>query len=230
MRKNPNMKNHRQSAPMHAAEIIQERIRSGEFPPGGALPGQRQLAEELNVGRPAIREAISALEGLGLVRVEAGRGVFVVTPGIPSARRWRFESRYSVEHVYAVRESLESLSVQLATERATRGDLKDLNHLVNRLASAVAHEDLIEMSIADSEFHQRLAELSGNTLLQEMLNWFDPVLTESRNIAFANPDPKGRSAPALEHRRIVQAMENGNKAAATRAMKQHILHARARAR
>jgi GntR family transcriptional repressor for pyruvate dehydrogenase complex len=223
------MKKDRQSAPMHAAEIIQERIRTGEFPPGAALPGQRQLAERLGVGRPAIREAISALEGLGLLRVEPGRGVFVSTPGAPSTRRWRYESRYLVEHVYAVRETLESLSVSLATERATASDIRDLHQIVKRLTAAVADDDLLAMSVSDSAFHQRLAELSGNALLQEMLDWFNPVLTESRNIAFANPDSNRRLAPALEHSRIVKAMENRDKAAASRLMKTHILNARSRA-
>src|SRR5690606_26397736 len=74
---NGNTADMKKSAPQHAAEMIQQRIRNGDYAVGSALPGQRQLAEVLKVGRPAIREAISALEGLGIVEVQPGRGVFV---------------------------------------------------------------------------------------------------------------------------------------------------------
>ena len=222
------MTNSKKSAPMLAGQVIQEKIRSGEFPLDSALPGQRELAKILGIGRPAIREAISALEGLGLLRVEPGRGVFVASPGAASTRRWRFEARYSLDHVYAVREALETLSVRLATDRATAPDLKELKNLAKRLKKAVDNDDLIEMSLADSEFHRKLALVSGNGLLLEMLDWFKTILTESRNIAFANPDPARRSEPSIEHTKIIEAMEKRDRIAAARLMKTHITNARSR--
>jgi GntR family transcriptional repressor for pyruvate dehydrogenase complex len=218
----------KKSAPLLAAEIIQQRIRSGAYPPDAALPGQRELAQELGMGRPAVREAISALEGLGLLRVEAGRGVFVVAPGSPVTGRWRFETRYRLEDVYVVRAALESVSVLLTTDRASASNLKELDKLVDRLADAVAREDLLEMSLADRDFHRKLAELSGNVFLQDMLDSFDPVLTESRNVAFADPNPKRRDAPVIEHREIVDLIRTGNAEAASRSMKKHIAHAQTR--
>jgi GntR family transcriptional repressor for pyruvate dehydrogenase complex len=218
----------KKTAPLLAAEIIQQRIRSGAYPPDAALPGQRELAQELGMGRPAVREAISALEGLGLLRVEPGRGVFVVAPGSPVTGRWRFETRYRLEDVYVVRAALESVSVLLATGRASASHLKELDKLVDRLADAVAREDLLEMSLADRDFHRKLAELSGNVFLQDMLDSFDPVLTESRNVAFADPNRKRREAPVIEHREIVDLIRTKNAEAASRSMKKHIAHAQTR--
>jgi GntR family transcriptional repressor for pyruvate dehydrogenase complex len=218
----------KKTAPLLAAEIIQQRIRTGAYPPDAALPGQRELAEQLGMGRPAIREAISALEGLGLLRVEPGRGVFVVAPGAPVTGRWRFETRYRLEDVYVVRAALESVSVLLATGRASASSLKELDKLVDRLADAVGREDLLEMSLADRDFHRKLTELSGNIFLQDMLDSFDPVLTESRNVAFADSNRKNRQAPVIEHREIVEFIRAGNAEAASRSMKRHIAHAQTR--
>jgi len=219
----------KKSAPQHAAEIIQQRIRSGKYPVGKSLPGQRLLAEELGVGRPAIREAISALEGLGLLQVEPGRGVFVRDPKAVRSAHWRFATQYSLENVYTVRASLESLSVLLATQRATLAEVKMLERLTDKLAAAVKAADLLAMAATDRAFHRKLAEMSGNPLLLEMLDVFDVVITEGRNLAFRDATSKHRTAPVLEHLQIIEAIKSGDANVASRKMKTHILHAQARA-
>lgn len=219
----------KQSATQHAAEIIQQRIRSGRYPVGEPLLGQRLLAEEFGVGRSAIREAISALEGIGLLQVEPGRGVFVRDPKTVQSARWRFAEQYSVENVYAVRASLESLSVLLATRRATLSEVKILERLTDKLATAVKSSDLLAMSAADRDFHRKLAEMSGNPLLLEMLDAFDVVITECKNLAFQDASAKHRTAPVLEHLQIIKAIKSGDANLACRKMKTHILHAQVRA-
>ena len=59
-------------------EKMQRLIDSGEFPVGGRLPPERELAERFEVSRPTIREAIVALEALERVRVKTGSGVYVL--------------------------------------------------------------------------------------------------------------------------------------------------------
>jgi GntR family transcriptional repressor for pyruvate dehydrogenase complex len=216
------------TASQYAAEMIQQGIEKGLYPVGDALPGQRQLAEEMGVGRPAIREAISALEGLGLLTVQAGKGVFVTEPETFSGR-WRFGSRYSLEDVYAVRASLESLSVQLITQQTGAVDLDSLDRLVDQLEVAVGQADLAAMATADRGFHRRLAELAGNPLLQEILDTFDMVITESKNIAFLDTSGKNHREVVAEHRAIIASLRARNAEAASRDIKQHILNAQNRA-
>jgi GntR family transcriptional repressor for pyruvate dehydrogenase complex len=219
----------KKSAPQRAAEAIQQRIRSGKYPVGESLPGQRLLAEQLGVGRPAIREAVSALEGLGMLQVEAGRGVFVRDPNAARVARWRFAKQYSLADVYTVRASLESLSALLATKRSTPAAVKVLDRLANKLASAVQSGDLLAMAAADRAFHRKLAEVSGNPLLMEILDVFDVVITEGRNLAFHDASSKHRNAPVLEHREIIEAIKSGDANAASKKMTTHILHAQSRA-
>ena len=219
----------KKGAAQHAAEIIQKRIRSDEYPMGKSLPGQRTLAEELGVGRPAIREAISALECLGMLQVEPGRGVFVRDPQAVHSTHWRFANQYSLDNVYSVRASLESLSVFLATQRATLAEIRMLELLTEKFQAAVKIADLLAMSAADRAFHRKLAEMSCNPLLLEMLDAFDVVINECRNLAFRDVTAKHRAAPVLEHRQIIEAIKSGDAIVASKKMNMHILQAQARA-
>ncbi|MFQ6708455.1 GntR family transcriptional regulator, partial [Bordetella pertussis] len=62
------------------ADQIAGRIRAGDFPAGGRLPAERELAEQLQVSRASVREALIALEIEGYVEVRVGTGVFVAAP------------------------------------------------------------------------------------------------------------------------------------------------------
>ena len=216
------------TAAQHAVNIILEGIQSGAYPVGQALPGQRVLAEELGVGRQAIREAISALEGLGYLHVEAGRGVFVVEPEAAGAR-WRFASQYTLDDVYAVRGALESLSVQLVAVTAPLAKIHSLDALVDQLETAVDRSDLPAMIRADSQFHRRLAELSGNPLLLEILDTFNMVMTETKNIAFLDTPETNHRSVVAEHRGIVASLKAKDPAAASRDILAHIVNAQKRA-
>ncbi|PUA17669.1 FadR/GntR family transcriptional regulator [Glaciimonas sp. PCH181] len=222
------MKLVKQTVAQHTVEIIQEGIKTGTYPVGQALPGQRVLAKELGVGRQAIREAISALEGLGYLTVEAGRGMFVVEPEA-SGSRWRFASQYTIEDVYAVRTALESLSVQLIAVKVPLAKINCLDTLVNQLEAAVDDSDLPAMIKADSQFHRKLAELSGNPLLLEILDTFNMVMTESKNIAFLDTPETNHRSVVAEHRSIVVSLKAKDPEAASRDIKAHILNAQKRA-
>lgn len=222
------MKRLKQSAAQYALSTIQEGMKTGIYPLGQALPGQRVLAEELGVGRQAIREAISALEGLGCLSVQAGRGVFVVQASAANAH-WRCASQYALEDVYAVRAVLESLSVQLVAVTAPLTKITGLDHLVDQLEAAVDRADLAAMTEADRQFHRKLAQLSGNALLLDMLDTFNAVITESKNIAFLDTPEHNHRCVVAEHRDIVTALKAKDAQAASHAMQAHIISAEQRA-
>lgn len=218
----------KRSAAQQVMELIQDGITKGKYRIGEALPGQRQLAEEMGVSRTALREAISSLEGAGLLTVQPGKGVFV-SKSTPDSPRWRYESRYSLDDVYTVRATLESLSAQLAAQNASRKEINSLDDLVQELADATDRQDLAAMAAADRQFHRRLAEISGNPLLHEMLDAFDAVITESKNFAFLDTSGKNHREVLAEHRDIVAALKMRDGDAACQCIRSHITNAHARA-
>ena len=68
------------------ADQIRELIRAGEFVAGARLPPERDLAKQLGVSRPSVREALIALEVEGLVEVRIGSGIYVLGPGLEGGR------------------------------------------------------------------------------------------------------------------------------------------------
>src|SRR5688500_20072786 len=79
------------------AEQLRGLIRSGEYPVGARLPPERDLALQLKVSRPSVREALIALEVEGLVEVRMGSGIYVIAPE-PGQSAARVESERSEEH------------------------------------------------------------------------------------------------------------------------------------
>ncbi len=215
----------------HVARELQQRIRRGEWKPGGRLPGQRQLAGELGVSRASLREAITMLEGLGLLRSEAGRGVFLALPGEKGAGaaygRWRFQGRYALRDVYLLRSQVEELAAAMAAAVVTGAGLARLRRCVEEMQAAAGAGDLVAMSEADSAFHAAIFEIAGSPMLIELAESLAEVVEGSRRVAFA--DPARVREPIREHVRILDALGQRSAKAARRAMRTHIVNAADRA-
>lgn len=208
----------------HIAQQLQSRIRRGEWAQAQRLPGQRQLAESLGVSRASLREAITMLEGLGLVRSEAGRGVFIARPGergLGSAYgRWRFQGRYALRDVYLVRCELEELAAALAAGVVTRHGLARLRATVRQMEAGAADGDLVTMAEGDHAFHAAIYEIAGSPLLLDIAENIGDIVEGSRQVAFA--DPARVREPIREHLAIIEALASGVPEQARRAMRAHI--------
>ncbi len=215
----------------HVARELQARIRRNEWGRGGRLPGQRQLADALGVSRASLREAVTMLEGLGLLRSEPGRGVFVAQPGAKGSGsaygRWRFDGRYALRDVYLLRSQIEELAAGMAAKAVTSAGLARLRACIARMQSAADAGDLVAMSEADRLFHARIFELAGSPMLLDLSESIADIVEGSRQVAFA--DPARVREPIREHVRIVDALAAGSAKAARRAMRAHIVHVADRA-
>jgi GntR family transcriptional regulator, transcriptional repressor for pyruvate dehydrogenase complex len=216
-------------APMEHGSVVSEVAErllafftSGEIAVGTRLPAERQLAASLGVGRSAVREALAALEILGIVIVRPGSGTYLrddVSELLPRTLSWGLmlgapKTRELVE----LRGGLEVQAVQLAASRITPEALERM-----RGNLAAMEENLSDLSAfveADAAFHREIVAGSGNQVLQELLQsirsllriWVDRALTD-----------QGHAAAALaEHRQIFAALEAGDPAAATVAMQSHM--------
>jgi GntR family transcriptional repressor for pyruvate dehydrogenase complex len=204
------------------AERLLAHFTSGEIAPGTRLPAERTLAASLGVGRSAVREALAALEILGIVIVRPGSGTYLrdgVSELLPRTLRWGLmlgapRTRELVE----LRSGLEVQAVQLASQRITDEALDRMQANLDTMEHNL--EDLRAFVEADAAFHREIATSSGNQVLEELLQsirsllriWVDRALTD-----------EGHAAAALaEHTAIFRALQSRDEAAVTATMRYHM--------
>jgi GntR family transcriptional repressor for pyruvate dehydrogenase complex len=221
----------RMLVPQSAVQRIQAMILEGPLAPGQRLPAQRELSEQLGISRASLREALSVLETLGLVRVEVGRGVFVVGAGGETAGRrhepkWRFADRYSPLEVYETRLMLEPRAAALAAVQPDETALLEIARSVERMRRAVETGDLIAAADCDSVFHRAIVERSGNRMFVELFRTVDSVMDEIQRLPFIHQDRIGETVD--EHEAIAAALNARDAAASAKAMARHIMAAAGR--
>jgi GntR family transcriptional repressor for pyruvate dehydrogenase complex len=204
------------------ADQIRELIDRGGFEPGTRLPPERDLAQQLGVSRPSLREALIALDVEGRVEVRSGSGVFVsvTRPGpVPQKTAAMGESPSQLMEARSV---IEGEVVVLACARNTPELLARLRQILKDMASGIerrrARVDL------DRDFHLTLAEMSGNTVLQRMIGeLFDerhsPI---SAKISSRFENTRTWKIALGEHEAILKALEARDPIAAQAAMRAHL--------
>ncbi|GEM_PF-2633121 len=166
---------------------------SGSLKPGDPIV-ERQVAQQMKVGTPVVREALIALEGQGFVRRVTNTGTFVT----------KFEVE-EVRQLYTLRIELEHLALQWARARATAADMDELERLVDSLVEAGECGDRREFLARDYAFHRRCWALSGNKYLADTLERLMAPLFVF--VVLASGAPLTASM-AREHYDLVNALRN----------------------
>ena len=205
-------------------------LTSGETPVGTRLPPERELAASLGVGRSAIRGALAALEILGIVEVRPGSGSYVAgttSELLPQALSWgMLVNPDSTEDLIQIRTQLETLVARLAAEKRTDEDLDYLAGCVADLAAAGS--DVPAFVTADFRFHDRIATIAGNPILQQMLSTVRSLLRlwVDRSVQIGQQ----MTQTIADHTRLLDAIRAGQPVAAAEAMEAHMDTAAARLR
>lgn len=196
--------------------------------PGDRLPGERALAENLGVGRSAVREAIAALEVLGIVETRAGSGTYLrssTSELLPSTLSWSLLlDQDRTAELTVVRSALERSAAELAAAQRTEEQARHLADLVQRQREAI--DDPERYVEADIAFHRELALIGGNKLLSEILSttrtmlrvWFENAVDRRADIEDA----------IREHEEIARAVMESDVDAVSDAMVRHMATATAR--
>ncbi|MCM3166536.1 FadR family transcriptional regulator [Peribacillus frigoritolerans] len=155
-------------------------IRSGSLKPGEQLDSIQQLAENFQVGRPAIREALSALSSMGLIEIKQGEGTFVKTfdPAImhhPLSAALLMDQD-NIKHLLEVRKILESGTAEVAAKKRTEENLIELKDMLFNMDKVSDDEELSDE--ADISFHVAVANASQNELLITLMNHVSELMTE----------------------------------------------------
>lgn len=171
------------------SDAVRAMIQNGELEPGTELR-QRELAKLLGVSSTPVREALRRLEAEGYVANEPHRGTVVMWP-----------ERSDIYEVAVLRGMLEGRGAELAAKRVTNSDLDVLRELNGRLAQGHGARETLGL---DREFHVRICEMSGTSVLLIQLNLIWRALG---NGAHMRIEPKKW---ARQHQVIIDALAAGD--------------------
>jgi GntR family transcriptional regulator, transcriptional repressor for pyruvate dehydrogenase complex len=204
------------------AKQIQDLIADGLLKPGDKLPPERELAETFQVSRSSLRDAIRALEMLGLVEPRQGEGTVVrelsAEALISPLASMLVHKRELVAELLDLRRMIEP---PLAARAANHASPEELEHMEDILRRQKEKVDRGELAIEeDSEFHYAIARAAKNSVLLRVLDMFMDSLRESRERSL---QVDGRLQKSFAgHRRILRAISKHDAAAAEVAMRKHI--------
>lgn len=203
-------------------------IRDGSLRPGDRLPPERQLAEEFGVSRAAVREALSALDLMGLIEVRQGEGTFVrnvteealVTPLALLVAMMRDEG-LGLDMV-EVRAALEAEAAYLAAQRREPEDLVAMEDAIAEMEAALRTGDLA--AEADWKFHHAIASASGNGMLLHIMRTLSETMQESivRFRTGLLRIPGMDTVLLAEHQGILDAIRDRDAKAAHDRMRAHL--------
>jgi DNA-binding GntR family transcriptional regulator len=166
---------------------------SGQLKPGDTIV-ERQIAREMKVGTPVVREALISLKHEGFVRRVKNKASFITA----------FDPD-EVRQLYTLRIELETLAMQWARPLASKSDLDELKRLVDRLVEAGERNDRREFLERDFEFHQFCWKLSGNPFLAETLERLMAPLFAFVVLASGKPMT---ASMGREHYALVEALRS----------------------
>jgi DNA-binding FadR family transcriptional regulator len=204
------------------ADQIRSLIGKGEVAPGARLPAERDLARQLGVSRPSLREALIALEVEGLLDVRVGSGIYVASPADAHGRGMELAGASGPFEVIRARWMIEGECAALAAKHGTAPQLRAIRR---------AHADLQKEARrdhnpldADRAFHVRIAEATGNSALELVVQtlWDQRVGPLYRALETKLEYPAMARETTDEHEAVLAAILARKPAAARAAMRRHM--------
>lgn len=189
-------------------------IERGDYAVGDKLPSEAELCRRLEVSRPVLREALRALQAMGLTVSRTGKGTFVISTGPVEDPTF---GDYTASDLLEVRRHVEIPAAGYAAARRTPEDLDHLNHLLERME----HEtDTTAWVAMDTLFHLTVAQAARNPVFRKVIEEIRDAL--ARQSSFLNELGGRREQANREHRAIVEALIDGSEHDASESMADHL--------
>jgi len=204
-----------------AIRQLQEAIQRGDYPVGTRLPPERELAQQFNISRPSVREALRFLEALGLVTSITGRGTFVTNSAAnPGSPQLDLENPVNI---IEAREALEAGTAEKAAERRTEDDLTAMRRLLQEMdAPGIGVATFLEL---DMQFHLQIARATHNPVLVQLMEIVSGHMRsgpwhqiKARSSIFHKRIPQLQR----DHQRLFKAIERGDGPLARSYMMKHL--------
>lgn len=214
------------------AEQLRQLMASGEFAVGSRLPAERDLAAQLGVSRPSVREALIALEVEGMIEVRTGSGIYVqsTTPlqSKASTARRDATAEWGPLEVMSARILVEAEVAALAAQNAQKKDLQAIRAGLQKMKLEAARDEVPRWG--DEAFHEGIAQACGNSVLLDTVQRFwqarNGPLFERLGDYFEHP--ASWQAAIEEHQTVLNAIEARDSTGARKAMQKHLKQAHKR--
>jgi len=207
------------------ADKIETWIRTGYFKEGDRLPSERELMKMLGTGRTSVREAMFALDRVGLITVKNGGRAVVSRPDagvilgeLSSVVQAMLRDPEGQRQFQDARRLWEAAIAREAARRATKVDIDDLAHYLEANRKAIG--DVDEFARTDVAFHARIAAICGNPLFNSLNNTLADWLTEQRLTSLREPRTARKAFEA--HVSIFNALKGRDADGAEAAMSAHL--------
>ena len=205
-------------------EVIKDKIKKGKIKKGDKLPSEREMAESLGLSRASVREALRALEVIGLIESIQGAGNYIRTNFdnslIEPLSLMFMLQESSVKEMHDLRETLELQCVKLSARYIEENELGLLTAILNRMYLAKTEEESLELDI---EFHYLIAKTSRNMLLINVLEVLSQLMDEFIRKSRMQILHEGNTRENLLeiHENLLRALKCREEAKASQAMKEH---------
>ena len=209
------------------ADQLRTLIGKGEVAPGARLPAERDLARQLGVSRPSLREALIALEVEGLLDVRVGSGIYV-SQADAHGRGAEIAGAYGPFEVIRARSLIEGECAALAARHGTAAQLRGIRRAHADLQKeAKRHHNPLD---ADRAFHVAIAQATGNSALELVVQtlWDQRVGPLYRALEIKLEYPAMAAETLGEHQAVLDAILARAPAAARAAMRRHMDQTRKR--
>ena len=195
-----------------------------DLSPGDKLMSERELMENLGVGRSSLREAIRALEVMGIVETRAGEGTFVngdMSLRFQKPLEWGvFGAKKTVADVYEARRTIEIAIMPLVAEKITDKQIKEMQKILTEMENKKQQKELQGFLDLDYLFHKKLAEYTRNDILKEVIKLTYRIMEEERKSSLKTEEDY-EEALGL-HRTLIDALSNRDGERAAEAMRSHM--------
>jgi GntR family transcriptional repressor for pyruvate dehydrogenase complex len=216
-------------APIKSTRIYEEIVRQvkamiaeGRLKGGDRLPPERDLADKFVVSRTSVREALRALESLGLVEIRPGEGTFVRQVSIEALVEplalLMVSQREAIAELFEARRLLEPSLAALAAGRATPEEIAEMERILEAQAAEIraGRTGLAQ----DAQFHAAIGAAAHNRAITRIAHAIMDLLTQSREESLNTPGRPTRSHE--DHRRVLAAITARDAEGARRAMHEHL--------
>ena len=202
-------------------EQIKDIVKKGELKSGDKLPSERDLSEKLEVSRASVREALKALQMLGLIEAKHGEGNFITA---------NFENNLleplsivflligsKSKDIFELRKIIEPETAALAAKNITNEQLIELKEIMDELSDTTDEEKSASL---DKMFHYKIAQASGNPLISTIM--FSVSSLIEKNIEKSKVHSINKNLVKKQHQEIYRALETKNDTEASIAIKKHL--------